>query len=109
MKIQALKQAIFSLTCTQDTQQLRKERPDLAQGRDLRYKKQWEEILANLKALRGEGLELSLADLEASEAMLKQSLVNVGRLSGLSEAQIETDWQRIQLEAQFSDIHIKEL
>ncbi|NJR69964.1 MAG: hypothetical protein HC771_15910 [Synechococcales cyanobacterium CRU_2_2] len=109
MKMQALKQEVFSLTDTQDTKQLRKERPELAQGRDLRYKKHWEEILAQVNALREAGLDLSLEDLEASEAMLKQSLVKVGRMSGLSDEQIETDWQRIQLESQFSDIHIEAL
>lgn len=107
--MQMLKQEVYNLTQTLNTRQLKKERPDLAAGRDLRYKAQWAEILENLKALRAEGQDISLADLQASEKMLKQSLAKVGRLSGLSSQAIETDWQRIKLEAQFSDIHIEEL
>lgn len=45
--------------------------------------------------------ELTLSDLEASEAMLEQSLLSFG---------IDpSEWDRITLEAQFSDIHIEEL
>jgi hypothetical protein len=87
----------------------RKQRPDLTKERDLRYKVQWLEILEKLKALRSIDLELSLTDLEQSEQMLKESLSKVGRLAGLNDEQIEVDWQRIKLEAQFSDIHIEEL
>jgi hypothetical protein len=109
MKLQALKQEVFSLTCTANTVQLRKEHPDLTEGRDLRYKIQWFGILERLKTLRSQGLELSLIDLEESEQMLKKSLFTVGVLTGLSDTQIEADWQRIKLEAQFGDIHIEEL
>jgi hypothetical protein len=41
--------------------------------------------------------------------MLKESLIAVGRISGLSDNEIEVDWQRIKLEAQFEDVHIEEL
>ncbi len=109
MKMQAIKQEVYSLTCTATTTQLRKEHPSLTNGRDLRYKEQWCEILNQLKALRGQGLDLSLDDLEQSEQMLRESLFNVGQLAGLNDTQIETDWQRIKLEAQFQDIHIEEL
>ena len=97
------------MTQTVNTKQLQQERPDLTAGRDLRYKAQWTEILDKLKVLRIRGQDISVADLHESERMLKQSLVKIGRLSGLSEQDIETDWQRIQLEAQFGDIHIEEL
>jgi hypothetical protein len=109
MKLQAIKQEVFSLTSTSNTQQLKKERPDLINGRDLRYKAQWLEILEQLKDLRTQELDLSLTDLEQSEQMLKNSLFEVGHISGLDENQIEIDWQRIKLEAQFGDIHIEEL
>lgn len=109
MKMQKLKQEVYNLTQTSNTKQLKKEHPDLTADRDLRYKAQWAEILDKLKALRAEGQDLSIADLQESEKMLKQSLVKVGRLSGLSDRDIEMDWQRIQLEAQFGDIHIEEL
>ncbi len=109
MKLQAIKQQVYQLTCTSNTQQLKKERADLTAGRDLRYKAQWLEILEQLKALRASGQDLSLADLEASEQMLHDSLFEVGRMAGLSDREIKVDWQRIQLEAQFSDIHIEQL
>lgn len=109
MKMQAVKQEIFSLTCTANTKQLKKERPDLTNSRDLRYKAQWLEILEQLKTLRIQGLDMSLSDLEQSEQMLRESLLKVGHIAGLSDDQIEIDWQRIKLEAQFGDVHIEEL
>lgn len=107
--MQAVKQEVFSLTCTGNTKQLKKERPDLTHGRNLRYKIQWLEILRQLKALRTQKLDMSIHDLEQSEQMLKESLYKVGCLIGQSDDQIEVEWQRIKLEAQFGDIHIEEL
>lgn len=109
MKMQEIKQEVFSLTCTNNTQQLKKERPDLTDGRDLRYKEQWTEILEKLKVLREQGQDISLSDLEQSEQMLRKSLSEVGHMAGLSNDQIEIDWQRIKLQAQFGDVHIEEL
>ncbi|NJL20974.1 MAG: hypothetical protein HC895_09365 [Leptolyngbyaceae cyanobacterium SM1_3_5] len=109
MKLQIIKQEVFSLTCTSNTKQLKQERPDLASGKDLRYKKHWLEILQKLKTLRFHNQEISIADIEESEQMLKQSLIAVGHLAGLTDEQIEVDWQRIKLEAQFEDIHIEDL
>ena len=109
MKMRELKQEVFSLTCTTNTQQLKKERPELAKGRDLRYKEQWTEILEKLKVLQEQGQDMSLRDLEQSEQMLRESLFAVGHIAGLSNNQIETDWQRIKLEAHFGDVHIEEL
>lgn len=109
MKMQVIKQEVFSLTCTNDTKQLRKERPDLTKGRDLRYKEQWLGVLEELRLLRTQELDISLKDLEESEEMLKESLFQVGHLAGLSDRQLETDWQRIKLEAQFTDVHIEDL
>jgi hypothetical protein len=109
MTLNILKQEIFSLTCTTNTKELRKQHPKLTQGRDLRYKKQWLEILEQIKQLRKAGQDLSLADLEASEQMLKQSLFRVGQMAGLPDSDLELDWQRIKLEAQFGDLHIEEL
>lgn len=109
MKMQELKKEVFNLTCVDNTKQLKKERPDLTKGRDLRYKIQWKELLEKLIAIREEGLDLSLTDLATSEQMLKESLVKVGQMAGLDEQASETDWQRIKLEAQFADIHIDDL
>ena len=109
MKLKAIKQEIYHLTCTKNTQQLKKERSDLTSGKDLRYKIQWLAILEQIKSLKEKSLDISLKDLEESEKMLKESLFNVGRIAGLENEKIEIDWQRIQLETQFSDIHIEEL
>ncbi len=95
MKIQHIKQEVYRLTCTANISQLKKERPDLTRGRNLRTKQQWLEILEQLKDLRANGQDLSLADLEASEQMLKDSLFEVGRLVGLDDREIELDWQGV--------------
>jgi hypothetical protein len=109
MKMQDVKQGVYRLTYTNSTKQLRKERPDLTDGRDLRYKAQWLEILEKAKELRDKGLDMSLEDLDQSEQMLKESLYSVGRMADLDDEKIEIDWQRIKLEAQFGDVHIEEL
>lgn len=109
MKIQAIKQEVFSLTSTCTTQELKKQHPKLIGGRDLRYKAHWFEILEQVQALHAQSVDLSLTELEESEKMLQQSLITVGLIAGLSHEEISLDWQRIKLEAQISDIHIKEL
>lgn len=106
MKLGEIKQKVLDLASTENSKQLKKERPDLTKGRDLRYKAQWLEIL---EKLNNEPSDLSLSDLDKSEQMLKKSLSTVGNLAGLSDDQIEVCWQRIKLEAQFGDIHIEEL
>ncbi|EAZ90482.1 hypothetical protein [Crocosphaera chwakensis] len=109
MKLNTIKKQVYFLTCTKNTQQLKKQRPDLIKGKDLRYKQHWQTILEQVKKLRLENFDFSLDDLNASEKMLKESLVKVCQLSGMDDEKIEIEWQRIQLEAQFSDIHIEEL
>ena len=109
MKMQEIKQEVYKLSDTDNTQQLKKEHPDLTEGRDLRYKEQWTEILEKLKELRIQGQDLSLSDLEHSEQMLKESLFKVGYSAGLTNEQLEVDWQRIKLEAQFGDVYLEEL
>ncbi|WP_414544911.1 hypothetical protein [Nostoc sp. CCY0012] len=109
MKMQDIKQEVFSLTCTINTQQLRKERPELTSGRDLRYKEQWVEIRQKVKQLREQDQDMSLKDIEQSELMLKNSLFEIGQIAGLNNDQIEIDWQRIKLASQFGDVHIEEL
>lgn len=109
MKLKLIKQEVYNLTSTHNTKQLKKERSDLTTGKDLRYKTHWLDILEQIKLLRERGLDISLQDLESSEKMLKESLVRVGQMAGLDENKVEIDWQRIQLEAQFADIHLEEL
>ena len=109
MKLVEIKQQVYQFTCTTNTKQLRKEHPQTTQGKDLRYKNHWIEILDEVKLLRSQNLDISLTDLENSEKMLKKSLLTVGKLVGLNEEKINVDWQKIKLENQFSDIHIEEL
>ncbi|NER96228.1 MAG: hypothetical protein F6J86_20695 [Symploca sp. SIO1B1] len=59
--------------------------------------------------LEPEFTDLSLEDLERSEQMLKDSLFKVGRMAGLSDVQLEADWQQINQQASESDIHIDSL
>jgi hypothetical protein len=109
MKILDIKKEIFQLTCTTNTKSLKKEHPDLTKGKDLRYKQQWLKILEDVKTLRIKGFDLSVADLDKSEKMLKESLCAVGKMVGLNENQLDIDWQKIKLESQFFDIHIEGL
>ena len=104
-----VKQEVYSLTNTQSTKELKKGHPDLTQGLDLRYKDHWLQILEQVKALKQQAPDISLDDLERSEKMLKDSLFKVGSMAGLTEKELELDWQRINLEAQVADIHIEEL
>ena len=109
MTLKEIKQKVYRLTFTQNTQQLKKQRSDLTEGKDLRYKVQWLAMFEQIKSLKEQSLDISLKDLEESEQMLKESLFNVGHIAGLEDEKIEIDWRRIQLENQFSDIHIEEL
>lgn len=108
MKMAEVKQTVYKLTGIDSTQELKKAHPDLTKGRDLRYKDHWLSILEQIRTLK-QTPDISLADLEQSERMLKESLFKVGSMAGLSEAELEVDWQRIQLEAKIADIHIEEL
>ncbi len=53
--------------------------------------------------------DLTLEDLEKSEQMLKDSLFAVGCMAGLSNGQLDADWQHIKREAELKDLHIDEL
>ncbi len=53
--------------------------------------------------------DMSLEDLERSEQMLKNSLFTVGRAAGLTDEQLEIEWERIKFEAEVADVHINDL
>ncbi|MGB3309537.1 MAG: hypothetical protein WBG32_04220 [Nodosilinea sp.] len=108
MKMAEVKQEVYKLTGTETTQELRKAHPKLTEGLDLRYKTHWLSILEQVHALK-KTPDISLDELEQSEKMLKASLFKIGALAGLSQDELEIDWQRIQLEAQVADVHIEEL
>jgi hypothetical protein len=108
MKMAEIKQEVYKLTGTETTKELKKEHPQLTEGLDLRYKAHWVSILEQVRALK-QVPDISLAELEQSEQMLKESLFKVGALAGRSQDELEIDWQRIQLEAQVADVHIEEL
>ena len=108
MKMAEIKQEVYKLTSTKNTNELKKVHPELTRGRDLRYKAHWLMILDQFSELK-QIPNISLEDLERSEQMLKASLFKVGSMAGLNDQEMELDWQRIQLEAQIADIHIEEL
>ena len=109
MKMAEVKQEVYSLTKTKSTKELKKGHPELTKGLDLRYKAHWLRILEQVKSLRQQVPDISLDDLERSEKMLKDSLFKVGAMAGMTEQELELDWQRINLEAQVADIDIEEL
>jgi hypothetical protein len=53
--------------------------------------------------------DMSLEDLERSEQMLKISLFTVGRAAGLTDEQLEIEWEKIKLESETADVHINDL
>jgi hypothetical protein len=115
MKLQEIKREIYKLTCTTNTKDLKQQRSDLTQGRDLRRKSEWEAMLGIIIDLRDKGQDFSIDDLENSERALKESLFKIGRLAGMSNEKIELDWQRIQLDSQYAmqfnefNIHVEDL
>lgn len=115
MKLKDIKLKVYTLTYTKDTKDLKRQRFDLTQNRDLRYKAEWQSMLDQVTQLREQGQEFSIEDIDKSEHMLKESLFKVGKLGGMSDKNIELDWQRIQLDAQYQsqcnqfDIHIEDL
>ncbi len=110
MKLKEIKVQVYQLSGTETTRQLKKKYPELTKSKDLRYKKHWQALLDHFtQADHSHDGDLSLKDLEESDKMLRESLAKVGAMAGLSKEEVEMDWQRIQLESQFSDIHIEEL
>lgn len=109
MKLIEIKEKTFKLTGTSTTNQLKQKYSDLTTGKDLRRKEEWLTIFERVALWHPRELEISLADLDNSEKMLKESIFNVGRMTGLNEDSLEISWQRIKLESQFTDIHVEEL
>jgi hypothetical protein len=100
MKLQAIKAEVFKQVGVAGTTALKRQRPDLTRGRDLRYKSQWLEIHALLRD------DLTLDDLAREEQELKQSLHRVERMVGTSVATVEETWQTIQQSSQTEDLDI---
>ncbi len=100
MKLQVIKAEVFRRVGVAETTALKRQRPDLTQGRDLRYKDQWLVIYSLLQD------DLTLDDLAREEQELKQSLHRVERLAGSAVAAVEKTWQIIQQTAQADDLDI---
>lgn len=100
MKLQAIKTEVFRRVGVAGTTALKRQRPELTQGRDLRYKAQWLVIYSLLQD------DLTLDDLAREEQELKQSLHRIGRLTGTAVVVVEKAWQTIQLSAQTDDLDI---
>ncbi len=100
MKLQVIKTEVFRQVGVAETTALKKQRPDLTQGRDLRYKAQWLLIYSLLQD------DLTLDDLAREEKELKQSLHRVERLAGTAVVAVEKAWQIIQWSSQTDDLDI---
>ena len=100
MKLQVIKTEVFRRVGVAETTALKKQRPDLTQGRDLRYKAQWLLIYSLLQD------DLTLDDLAREEQELKQSLHRVERLAGTAVVAVEKAWQIIQRSSQTDDLDI---
>jgi hypothetical protein len=100
MKLQEIKAEVFKRVGVTTTSALKKQWPDLAQGRDLRYKSQWLEIQVLLAE------DVTLADLAREEQEMKQSLHRIGRLVGTAVAETEEIWQNIQRNSQRDDLDV---
>lgn len=112
MKLQEIKIEVFRLTGVPRTPELKRQRPDLTQGRDLRYKAEWLAMLDILKQQHTVQPDITLDELERQDIELKQSLHRVGRITGLSAQDVEETWKTIQQNAQAHssvDITLEEL
>lgn len=112
MKLQAIKSEVFRLTGVPLTPELKRQRPDLTLGRDLRFKAEWIAILDILRQQQTEQPDITLNELEQQDIELKQSLHRVGRITGLSVQDVEATWKTIQQNTQAHssvDITLEEL
>ncbi len=100
MKLQVIKTEVFKRVGVAETTALKRERPDLTQGRDLRRKAQWLSIYSLLRD------DLTLNDLVREEQELKQSLHRIERLAGTAVVAVEKAWQIIQWSTQTDDLDI---
>lgn len=111
MKLQEIKVEVFRLTGIPRTPELKRQRPDLTQGRDLRYKAEWQAILDLLKHQQTLQPDITLDQLDQQEIELQQSLHRIGRVTGLPVKVVDQTWDRIQHTAQANtvDITLEEL
>ncbi len=100
MKLPELKAAVWCRVGVANTKALKQQRPDLTQGRDLRYKAEWLAIYAQVQQ------DWTLADCAREEQELKQSLHRVARMAGRAVATVEETWQTLQHNAEADDLDI---
>lgn len=89
MNIKEIKDKVYQKTNVLNTAELKRERPDLTKGKDLRYKKSWQHILDALED------DYTLDDLEQDAKELHQNLHRIGRAFGQSYQQVEDTWEEI--------------
>lgn len=109
MKLCEIKLKVFDLLSVTETKQLKKNYPHLVRGKDLRYRVSWSDLLNQLLVIEADVGTVTLETLQETDEYLRQSFFETHRFLGYSDDKIEVEWQRIALEAQFSDIHIEEL
>lgn len=121
LKLSEIKTQVYQLTQTLTTQQFKTEHPEIHQNRDLRYKKNWAEILSQLLeksppiSSDDTGPDTASASMDEIDAWLdgiaeadakaeekhRQMYYAMGSLLGWSAKQCDTRWARIQLQAQW--------
>jgi hypothetical protein len=103
MKLITIKQEVFSLTDTQSTQELKTKYPAIVYKKDLRYKKNWLDILEKIKDLGfcsvSEVRNRLQAQKEAMDSIFRKSLQILGETAGLSQEDIELEWKKMELES----------
>ncbi|KAI9134006.1 hypothetical protein [Acaryochloris sp. CCMEE 5410] len=106
MKLQEIKVEVFRLTGVPRTPELKRQRPVLTYGRDLRYKAEWLAILDLLKHQQTIQPDITLNQLDQQDIELQQSLHRVGRVTGLSAEAVDKIWKGIQHNSQANSIDI---
>jgi hypothetical protein len=98
MKITEIKGRVFEVSNTKNTKQLKAKYPKITDGKDLRFKKSWCEILGQFGGVLP-GKNIFNMSLDEMDKLLKEHLVKIGKNSGLTDSELEIEWQRIKLES----------
>lgn len=103
MKITEIKRDVFDFLAVQDTKSLKAKYPKMVVGKDLRFKKSWQEILEKIqkmglerhstmtKRLYEQNLEIDLIDRKIFQML--------GKDAGLNPSEIQLEWEKLKLES----------
>ncbi|MBE9175129.1 hypothetical protein IQ225_07065 [Synechocystis salina LEGE 06155] len=98
MKIAEIKSRVFKVSNTKNTKQLKADYPEITNGKDLRFKGSWSEILEQFGGVFP-SKNIFNTSLDEMDKMLKEHLVKIGKNSGLTDLELEVEWQKIKLES----------